>query len=292
VFDNRRNPLVPSQPQARLIQADFADARSLQAALQGAEIAFHLVGTTVPQTSIADPLFDIRSNVIPSIVFLHACTRSGVRKVVFLSSGGTVYGVPRQVPIPEMHPTDPISSYGITKLMVEKYLGLFHRLHGLDYAVLRCSNAYGPRQDPLGKQGAIAVFLGRLAGDTPVVIWGDGRVVRDHVYVLDIARAAELAAAAPVQERVLNIGSGVGISLSQLLEVMQEVTGRAPRIEYRDPRGFDVPINVLDISLARHALGWEPGFDLRSGLERTWEWIQRWAATSGHPAATPQVAGR
>jgi UDP-glucose 4-epimerase len=290
VFDRRCNPLVPRRPEARYIRGDFADVSSVEDVLAGAEGVFHLVGTTVPQTSNDDLAFDLKTNVLWTIGFLQACARSGVGKVIFLSSGGTVYGVPQEVPIPETHPTDPICSYGITKLIVEKYLRLFHHLHGLEYTILRCANAYGERQDPSGKQGAIAVFLGHLARKEPIVIWGEGGVVRDHIFVSDIARALEMAAMARIEDRIFNIGSGVGVSLKQLLQIVQEVTGRTPLVEHRERRAFDVPLNVLDITLARRSLGWEPEFDLSAGLERTWEWVQRWAATSGH--AWPEAQGR
>ena len=290
VFDRRQNPLVTRRSSIQFVSGDFADHRRVEEVLGGSDVVFHLIGTTIPRTSTLDLSFDLQSNVLWTIEFLQACVRCGVGKVVFLSSGGTVYGVPGQLPIPETHPTDPISSYGITKLIVEKYLGLFHHLHGLDYAVLRCSNAYGERQDPLGEQGAIAVFLGRIAQGSPIVIWGDGEVVRDYIYVQDIARALELASVGQVEEQVLNIGSGAGVSLRQLLEVMEQVTGRRPAVEYRDPRGFDVPANVLDISLARRVLNWQPECDLTSGLERTWQWVQRWASMGRQCPANGKAA--
>jgi UDP-glucose 4-epimerase len=284
VFDKCRNRLAPVQSQVKLLLGDIADRTAVKEALRHSDVAFHLVGTTLPATSNADLHFDVHSNVIASIGFLHACVRTGVSKVVFLSSGGTVYGVPDHVPITEAHPTDPICSYGITKLMVEKYLGLFQHLHGLDYTVLRCANAYGPRQDPSRKQGAIAVFLGRLARNLPIVIWGLGDVVRDYVYVQDIARAMEMSAQTPTQQRVLNIGSGEGTSLTQLLHVIEEVSERKPEVNYHDARSVDVPINILDTTLARQSLGWQPGFSLRSGLQATWQWVQSWAS-SEHPQA-------
>ncbi|HUW11792.1 MAG TPA: NAD-dependent epimerase/dehydratase family protein [Anaerolineae bacterium] len=278
VFDRRQNPLATRRPSVQFVSGDFADHRAVEEVLAGSDVVFHLIGTTIPRTSTLDLSFDLQSNVLWTIQLLQACVRCSVGKVVFLSSGGTVYGVPRQLPIPETHPTDPISSYGLTKLVVEKYLGLFHHLHGLDYAVLRCSNAYGERQNPLGEQGAIAVFLGRIAQTAPIVIWGDGEAVRDYIYVQDIARGLELAAVTRFEEKVLNIGSGAGVSLRQLLEVMEQVTGRRAAVEYRDARSFDVPTNILDISLARRVLNWRPECGLTSGLERTWQWVQRWAS--------------
>ncbi|MBC8448129.1 MAG: NAD-dependent epimerase/dehydratase family protein [Chloroflexi bacterium] len=276
IFDRQRNPFVFARPAARLIRGDFADPVAVGTAARGMDVVFHLIGSTVPQTSNEDLFFDFQSNVMATIRLLQACTQAGVGKVVFLSSGGTVYGIPRQVPIPETHPTEPVCSYGLTKLMVEKYMALSYHLYGLDYAVLRCANAYGERQNPGGKQGAVAVFLGRLVRDLPIVVWGDGEVIRDYVYVQDIVRGLEMAALSSAEQRVLNIGSGVGFSIKQLLGVIEEVSGQTPAVEYSDPRSYDVPVNVLDISLVRRVLGWEPQFDLVSGLERTWNWIRDW----------------
>jgi UDP-glucose 4-epimerase len=192
-----------------------------------------------------------------------------------MSSGGTVYGVPKTRSIPETHPTDPLCSYGITKLMTEKYLALFHHERGLDYRVLRPGNAYGERQPLHRHQGAVGVFLSQLAAGQPIEIWGDGQVVRDYVYAGDIAEA--LVRAATVRDdsaRVFNIGSGAGTSLLELVEEMRHVTGVKPTVIMRPSRSFDIPANVLDIALAKKVLGWTPAVPLRDGLCRAWHWIR------------------
>jgi UDP-glucose 4-epimerase len=280
-FDKRTNPLLPRRDEVRYVQGDFSRTADVATVLDGQDVVFHLVGTTVPGTSNADISRDVSSNVIGSIRFLQQCVEARIDRVVFLSSGGTVYGVPQITPIPESHPTNPICSYGITKLMVEKYLRLFLHRNGLDYRILRCANAYGERQDPDGAQGAIAVFMGRLWHGTPIVLWGTGEVVRDYVHVSDVTRALELASRTNGAERVFNIGGGVGTSLLQLLEELVEVTGRQTEVRFQPPRGIDVPSNVLDIRLAERSLDWTPQVDLPSGLARTWQWVQHWAAKQG-----------
>ena len=290
VLDRQPNPFVGRRTESRFIRGDFSDTACLEDALRGANVAYHLIGTTVPQTSNESLPFDFKTNVLWTINLLQACAKAAIGKVVFLSSGGTVYGIPQIVPIPETHPTDPICSYGLTKLVVEKYLGLFRHLQGLDYTVLRCSNAYGERQNPFGRQGAVAVFLGRIARDEPLEIWGNGGIVRDYVYVQDIVRALELAGCAQIDQPVVNIGSGVGVSLRELIEAIHDVTGRGPKVEYHAPRTFDVPVNVLDITLARRVMGWSPEFSLRAGLERTWNWVHRLEA-DGALSAAPEIAG-
>jgi UDP-glucose 4-epimerase len=241
----------------------------LSAALQGNEIVFHLVSTTLPKTSNDNPVYDVESNVVGTLRLLELCREQGVRKVVFASSGGTVYGVPRSVPIDESHPTEPICSYGIHKLMIEKYLQLNHRVHGLDYCVVRPPNLYGPRQRLDIAQGAVAVFLDRALHGKPIQVWGDGSVMRDYLYVEDAAEALVKAAAFEGEPKVFNIGSGVGTTLKQLIKEIEALLGRPVPVEYSAARALDVPANVLDASLARRLLGWTPRTSLAEGLRRT-----------------------
>jgi UDP-glucose 4-epimerase len=252
---------------------DFASGAGLAAALAGCDTCFHLVSTTLPGSSNADPVFDVQSNVVGSIRLLEEAVRAGVRKVVFVSSGGTVYGTPRYVPIDEAHPTDPISSYGIAKLAIEKYLRLFQTLHGLDYAILRPSNPFGERQRIQASQGAVAVFLGKALKGETVEIWGDGSVVRDYLYIGDLIAALLAAQRYSGPERIFNIGSGDGLSLNQLLDGIAQVTGRKVERRYLAARAFDVPANVLAVDRARQALGWAPATTFLDGLARTAKWM-------------------
>ena len=237
-------------------------------------MVFHFVGTTLPKTSNDDPIYDVCSNLVDILQLLEACVEAGVRKVVIASSGGTVYGPPRTAPIPKDHPTNPITSYGIAKLAVEKYLGLFDHLHRLDYAALRISNPYGPYQNPGGQQGAVPVFLYRLRTGQPVTIWGDESVVRDYLYISDLVEALKLAVEAGTRQKVLNVGSSRGTTLNELVAIIAEVTGERTEVEYVPGRALDVPANVLDVARAREELGWSPTTDLAEGIERTWHWIR------------------
>jgi UDP-glucose 4-epimerase len=274
VYDCRNELFRKPLPDVEYVCGLLEEREALRFALEDVEVVFHLIGTTLPATSNEAPVFDVQSNVVGTLNLLEECVSAGVSRLVFTSSGGTVYGIPRSNPIKESHPTDPICSYGITKLIVEKYLGLFHRLYGLEYMVLRCSNAYGPRQNPWGQQGVIAVFLGRVARGEPVVIWGDGAIVRDYVYVEDIARAQLLAATSTDAGLTLNVGSGVGHSLNQIVELIHSVTGRQVRVQYESARDADVPANVLDPLLAEKRLAWRSEVTLEEGIRRTWAWIQ------------------
>jgi UDP-glucose 4-epimerase len=157
---------------AELRQGDFLDVESLADAVRGCDYVCHLVGTSVPASSDRDVILDVETNVVPTLRLLEICVRERVRQIIFCSSGGTIYGRSDGKPIPETHPTEPLSSYGITKLAIEKYLELFRALYGLDYAILRVANAYGPRLPLEGQQGVVGVFLDSLRKAVPLVVWG------------------------------------------------------------------------------------------------------------------------
>ncbi len=262
---------LPAEIRARLkwVEGDFRDPAAVRSACAGQDVAFHLIGTTLPKSSNDDPEFDFVSNVGGTIRLLQAAKQEGVRKLVFISSGGTVYGIPRQVPIPETHPTDPISSYGIAKLAIEKYLALFRSEHGLDYTILRVANPYGPHQRPERAQGAIAAFAWRALNRKPIEIWGDGSVVRDYVYVSDVVAAMMKAAEYRGEERLFNVGSGVGHTLNDIVRVIEQVIGCRIEINHAPARSVDVPTNVLDISKAQRTLDWHPTISFKAGIERS-----------------------
>ncbi len=257
---------------------DFANEADLTAAVAGVTTVFHLISTTIPASSNQNPIYDVETNLVSTLRLLEASRREGVRSLVFLSSGGTVYGRPRTLPIAEDHPTEPRVSYGAVKLAIEKYLRLYHHLHGLNVRILRLSNPYGPRQETGGAQGAASVFLGRVLRDEPITIWGDGSVVRDYIYVADSVEAMLAAERTEAGEGVWNIGSGTGVSLRELVSTIQEVVGREVQVDYKPGRPFDVPENVLDVGLAGKDLGWVPRTDLATGLRKTWDWLQATAS--------------
>lgn len=262
-----------SNPSFELYEGDLVSEADVTEALVGCEVCFHLVSTTLPKSSNADPVFDVESNVLGTVRLLTHAVKSGLNKVIFVSSGGTVYGVPTQLPIPETHPTDPLCSYGISKLAIEKYLGLFNHLHGLDYTVLRIANPYGERQRTHASQGAVAVFLGKVMRGEPVEIWGDGSVVRDYIHIDDVVSALLAALDREGKERVFNIGSGRGVSLNEMLDVIEKVTKRKTIRRYVAGRAFDVPASVLCIERARNTLGWSPQVEFEHGLARITEWL-------------------
>ncbi len=269
-------PLPDELPCSEYVHAFLEEERSLRQALKGVEAVIHLVCTTHPKISNDDPVYDVQSNVLTTLRVLETCIAAGIGRFVFISSGGTVYGVPQRLPIEEDHPTDPICSYGITKLTIEKYLHLYHHLHGLEYFILRPSNAYGEGQDPERGQGAIAAFLGCVSQGRPIEVWGDGSVVRDYVHVEDIARALVTVAERTPKDRILNVGSRTGLSLNELIRLIKGVTRKEIKVNYRPGRPFDIPEVVLDNHRIRDQVGWSPQVTIHDGLERTWRWLKDW----------------
>lgn len=256
------------------VVGDFVNVEDVKRSLEGVDIVIHLVSTVLPKSSNLNPLYDIESNLMGTVAMLTAAVAAGVKKIIFASSGGTVYGKPVHLPIKENHSTTPICSYGVVKLAVEQYLGVFDRLHGLDYTVLRLSNPFGEGQKTNAGQGAVAVFLDKALKGETIEIWGDGSIVRDYLHVSDVANAMVAATHYCGRGEVINIGSGEGRSLNQLLDVIEQVTERKLNIRYLEGRPFDVPVNVLAIDKAKNLLGWQPQLTFSEGLKRMADWMR------------------
>ena len=276
VLDVRERRYDPMPPLARFVRGAADDQRVLGEALRGVDVVFHLAWTTIPEASDRDPVADAQENLVPTIRVMDACRRAGIRRFVFVSSGGTVYGAARQLPIPETHPQNPITAYGITKLAAEKYVQMFGGEHGLDYAILRPSTPYGPRQNPLGRQGVVSVFLYRIAHSLPITVWGDGTTTRDFFYISDLVQALCGCARAELKERrIFNIGGGEEVSLRQLIDLAEAVVGRKASVTFEAARSCDVPRLSLDTELARRELVWTPAIPLSEGVNRTWQWMSQ-----------------
>lgn len=260
-------------PAFEWIEGDFCNEEDVIDAMVDCTVVFHLVSTTLPKSSNLNPVYDVETNVVSTLRMLEAAKRTKIKKVVFASSGGTIYGTPLEIPIKEIHPTDPDCAYGIGKLAIEKYLRLYYELHGLNYCILRISNPYGEEQRP-GQQGVVAAFLARALNGQPIEIWGDGNVVRDFVYVGDVSEAFVNALHYRGPCRLFNIGAGRGKSLNELLDVIEGLMGKPLQRRYAPARKFDVPVNVLDTTRARDVLKWEAHTSLEEGLERTLAWLR------------------
>ena len=270
----RRAPFIGSLQGVDWLTGDFSDPTSLANAVAGCDTVFHLITSTTPASANVDRIADLQLNVASTLKLLEICKAEGVRRVIFVSSGGTVYGRRVEVPTSEDSATDPITAYGIGKLAIEKYLALYEYIDGLDYRVLRVANPYGPFQLGTKNQGAINTFLKRALDGKEIEIWGNGSVVRDYIYVDDVVHALELSAVHQGKDRIFNVASGHGYSLTELVELIQATLGVELRVRFSRERAVDVPISILDISRARSSLNWAPRVSIEDGLIRTIQWMK------------------
>lgn len=268
---NRESLLNPG---LELVCGQLEDVPRLSGVLEGCRYCIHLSSSTLPQASNRDPRADVCANLLPTLSLLERVRDSTITRMIFVSSGGTVYGPPQQVPIPEDHPTEPICSYGITKRAIEQYLSLEERLHGLDQRVVRLSNPYGERQRHDTGQGVVAVFLRKVIREELIEIWGDGSAIRDFVYAGDVADAIMKLLHYNGKEKIFNVGSGHGRSILEVLEVVEQFVGAPARVQFTPARSFDVSSNVLSIARARRELQWEPRISLEEGVARMGRYLQ------------------
>jgi UDP-glucose 4-epimerase len=253
-------------------QGEFEDTAALTSAITSCDVVFHLIQGTTPYSANLDMAGDLRHSVVPTLALLDACRKASVKRVVFISSGGTVYGAAKEIPTRETAPTDPITSYGIVKLTIEKFLALYEHLHGLSFRVLRVANPFGPFQLPAKNQGLIAMLLSRAINRQTTQIWGDGSVVRDYVFIDDLVDALRAAAFDASAERIFNIGSGRGHSVRDVIAAVEAELGAPVPVEWSPGRPIDVPVSVLSIERARNVLGWTPRTEFAEGLRQTVRW--------------------
>lgn len=275
---NRQN--VPERAQLHEISVVSPDAARV--VRQGNfDVVVHLAAQIDVRKSVADPLFDATTNILGTVNILEAIRGSGKRtRIAFTSTGGAIYGDFNSPPNVETFPKDPESPYAISKLSAEYYLAYYGRLHGLEHVSLRFGNVYGPRQDPHGEAGVVAIFCTRILEGKPLTIFGDGLQTRDYVYVGDVAQAVflgatrELPKADRVDARAFNIGTGIGTSVVDLARLLQEAAGTNTEIVFAPKRPGEQQESFLDASKARMLLGWEPQVSLSEGLGKTFVWSE------------------
>jgi len=255
---------------------DFGNVGALDELIStGFDAVIHCVSTTTPKSSNESPEFDIQSNVIGTLYLLDICVKHKVGKLVFLSSGGTVYGdIGSLDMVDEEHAVRPMCSYGVSKLTIEHYLDVYKHLRGLNYVALRLSNPFGERQSPLRALGALTVFLHKTLKGQNVEVWGDGSVTRDFIYVGDVANAVYLATVNPVSG-IFNVGTGTGLSLRDILTHITQVVGTEPSVTWLPSRSFDVPRIVLDATKLRNATAWENSTSMEEGISITADWLRQ-----------------
>jgi UDP-glucose 4-epimerase len=233
------------------------------------DAVIHQAAQTVVQTSVQEPVYDAHMNILGTINLLEASRLHGVKKFIYASSAA-VYGNPQYVPIDERHPVDPLSGYGISKYTPEQYLRVYQQMYGLKFTILRYANVYGIRQDPQGEGGVISIFIDKVLAQNPFIIFGDGEQTRDYIYVEDVARA-NLSALHTGDGEIFNIGTGVQTTLNQLVNKLQEISGKSLDTLYEKERLGDIKHSYYTVNKARNGLHWTPEVSLEDGLRRTYQ---------------------
>lgn len=236
-------------------------------------IVFHLAAQMNVRKSIADPVFDAETNIVGALNLLENCVKYNIRKFVFISTGGAIYGDGVKMPTPESTPEAPISPYGIAKLSLEKYLHYYHHQYGLNYSILRLANVYGPRQNYLGEAGVVAIFCNQLKNHQPLFINGSGRQTRDFVCVADVVAACQKVLV-DRKPNLYNIGTGKENNINQLAAVLQKVSGVKVAIKHRPAIMGEQMRSCLSAQKIKSRLNWQPRYDLQKGLKETWEWFK------------------
>lgn len=277
IFD-QKNKSLPDEwinKNIKLYRGDFNCPSDLEKIFEKnkIDIVFHLISTTIPSSSNDNIIADINYNLGGTIKLLDLMRDNNVKKIVFFSSGGTIYGVPNGVfpdKFPEDHQNNPICSHGIVKLTIEKYLYLYKYFYDINYLILRLANPFGEHHSS-SVQGLINVTLEKILKNEPVAIWGDGEAVRDYIYIKDCVRAVKELVDKNISNDVINIGSGLGYSVNEILNIIKDVAGEF-KIDRLESRKFDVSKIILDVSKIKSMINFEPA-DIKTGIEKTYNWV-------------------
>ena len=248
------------------------DTNNLYEALLDIDIVFHLACSTVPSTADINPISDINNDVINTLKLLDLLVQLKIRRFVYFSSGGTVYGLPQKIPINEEQPLNPISTYGIIKVTIEHYIRLYERLYGINAIIVRPSNIYGPRQGHYIAQGVISTFLKKVFDNKNITVFGDGTSTKDYIYVSDFIKICYSLGISD-KKGAFNIGSGIGISLIEIIDIIKRITNINPNIIYEGNKKYDVSKFILDISKTMKAQSQKPETGIETGIEKVWNWI-------------------
>ena len=269
-------------PDASFYQVDITDSAALRKVfeIEKPDLVNHHAAQVNLRRSVEDPIFDARVNVLGSLNLIELSRQFRVEKFIFASTGGAIYGEPGALPVKEESATSPLSPYGVAKRSVEMYLEYYYRVWGLEYVALRYGNVYGPRQDPYGEAGVVAIFCGKILEGKPCVIFGNGKKTRDYVYVEDVARANLLAVFAP--SGVYNIGTGKETSVLEIVEMLERVSGRKVEVVFDEECKGEINRIALSCEKAREILGWVPEVSFPEGLERTFRFFEGEMQNAGY----------
>jgi len=259
----------------QLFPGDFFNRNDVDEALEGIDYVFHLVSTTNPATSAKDPLLDIETNVRMSVELFQLCVAHRVKRVIFPSTGGAIYGRDVDHSFKEDELTEPISPYAIGKQAIEGYQRFFKYAHGLDYLSFRISNPFGERQNVVGSQGVIPIFMNLMRQDLPLTVFGDGSMIRDYIFVNDLTDAIVRSFDQPIKHHVYNLGHGSGLSLSELIATLEHTTGKKAQVDTRPSRPSDIHKVVLDVSRFEAEFGKLAKTPFEKALAVTWASVEQ-----------------
>jgi len=268
-----RNIPVNKQADVRYREIDILTGRGLSVALDNIDLLIHCASATVPASAAADPINDINSNLIGTLNLLEAMRQRNVDRIIYLSSGGTVYGEPEFSPVPESHPLKPISSYGVVKAAIERYIDIASREWGLRSTIFRPSNPFGEGQVSKGGQGLIPAVIECAMNNRPITVFGDGNTIRDYIYVSDLADLI-VKSISSNHSGVFNAGSGLGFSTNEILDTVESVTGITVQRCYADKRKFDIDEIILDVDKTQQMFSWCPETSLAVGIEKQYCWLR------------------
>jgi UDP-glucose 4-epimerase len=272
VFDVSYERYRKALPEVDYRIFSLENTEALYESLLGIDIVFHLASTSVPSSSNVDPVADIKNNLITTLNILNLLIKLKIKRFVYFSSGGAVYGDPSGNQLKEEHPLKPISSYGIVKATTESYLFLYQRIYDFKPLILRPSNAYGPRQSHYMAQGVISTFLRKAKANEPICVFGDGNSTKDYIYIDDLIEASsQLGLSEHVG--IFNIGSGECASINKIIHLINKITCSSPQINYLQDQDYDVPHFELDITKITNLIDWHPRTSLEKGIGKLWEWI-------------------
>lgn len=263
-------------PGLQMIEADLTLDADYESLVRDQDIVYHLISTTVPTTSNRAIAEELKGNVVLSANLFEACVHQKVKKVVFLSSGGTVYGKEAACPLAEETPTNPITSYGVQKITIEKLLYLYHYMYGLDYRIIRLANPYGPYQRPNGILGAVTTFIYKALRGEEIQVFGDGSVIRDFIYIDDAVKGILKIVNGANKHHTYNLGSGYGTSINQVIDTIQDVLGLGINVKHIEARKVDVPINYLDIGRFETDYGELNPVELKEGIRKTADFMKNY----------------
>lgn len=257
------------------IDGNFLDTSLLGKVISGKDVVIHSLSTTVPLSASENPVWDIESNLVGTVKLVEIMANSKVKKLVYLSSGGTVYGNPENNPVKESSSLEPFSTYGVTKVAIESHVKVLCNKYGIELVILRPSNPYGVRQNGSGLQGLISTALNHSVQNKPLTIFGDGETVRDYLYVSDLAKLI-VTASRRSASGIFNAGSGLGYSVNQILSEVEAVTGLEIIKEHKPKRVFDVNKIILDSSKAQREFSWSCDVGLHQGIKMQYEWLREY----------------